>query len=292
MKDKEFQFKLSVILSAVVMLVSTALVLIYSDKIAMLNPKGLIALKERDLIFISIGLMLLVVIPVLLMTPFFAWLYRASKKHNKYEPNWDYSFIAEAVWWGVPCIIIFIIAIITWKTSHELDPFRPIESDKKTLTIQVVALQWKWLFLYPEQNIATVNFLQIPEKTPIKFEITADAPMNSFWIPQLSGQVYAMPGMRTLLHLIADEPGEYRGSSANLSGEGFSGMWFTTHASSEADFERWVHSMQQSADKLDQKGYDQLAKPSKNNPRSSFILADKGLFDQIMMKYMMPMPSK
>jgi cytochrome o ubiquinol oxidase subunit 2 len=160
--------------------------------------------------------------------------------------------------------------------------------DKKPLTIQVVALQWKWLFIYPEQNIASVNFFQIPTHTPINFEITADAPMNSFWLPQIAGQIYAMPGMRTKLHLVADEEGQYRGSSANLSGRGFAGMTFIAQASTEADFDKWVESVAQSTKSLDVKEYEQLAEPSENNPVVTFQVEGKGLFDQIIMKYMMP----
>ncbi len=155
----------------------------------------------------------------------------------------------------------------------------------------MVALQWKWLFIYPEQKIATVNFFHFPEQTPINFEITSDAPMNSLWIPQLGGQIYAMPGMRTKLHLIADEPGAFRGSSANLSGEGFAGMHFVATSSTQADFDEWVHSQKQKEKFLDRSSYKQLAKPSENNPEATYLLKDNDLFDQIIMKYMMPMPS-
>ena len=160
----------------------------------------------------------------------------------KHAPDWEHNYIAEYCWWGVPIVIIVILAVTTWKSSHDLNPFKPIESEKKPLAIQVVALHWKWLFIYPEQGIATVNFVQFPEKTPINFEITSDAPMNSFWIPQLGGQIYAMPAMRSKLHLIANEIGSFRGVSANISGKGFAGMTFTAKSSSEEDFDAWVQS--------------------------------------------------
>jgi cytochrome o ubiquinol oxidase subunit II len=290
--NKAQKFTLSVLLVSAILIVSSVLLIVYSDQIAVLNPKGMIALKERNLIIISTLLMLIVVIPVFIMITAFAWRYRASNKKARYEPDWDYSLIAETIWWGGPFIIVCILSVITWISSHELDPFKPIESDKKPLTIQVIALQWKWLFIYPEYNIATVNFFNFPEKTPINFELTADAPMNSFWIPQLSGQIYAMPKMKTLLHLIADEPGLYRGSSANISGVGFAQMHFIAEATPEADFEAWVNQLKQSPNRLGMEEYNQLAKPSLDHPVLSFSLEAQGLFDQVMMKSTMPNASK
>lgn len=178
-----------------------------------------------------------------------------------------------------------MLGVITWKGCVELDPFRPLEMNKKPLKIQVIALQWKWLFIYPEQKIATVNFFQFPEQTPINFDVTADAPMNSFWIPELGGQIYAMPGMNSKLHLMADREGSFRGSSANLSGTGFSGMRFIAKASSDADFNTWVESVKQSNQSLD---YDQLVKPSSYVPEAFYLLADENLYDQVVMKYMIP----
>lgn len=181
------------------------------------------------------------------------------------------------------------MGILVWKSSHELDPFKPLESNRKPVRVQVVALQWKWLFIYPEQNIATVNFLQFPEQTPINFEITADAPMNSFWIPELGGQIYAMPGMKTKLHLIANEEGNFRGSSANLSGRGFAGMTFIAKASSQLEFEDWVESIRESSNFLNLREYNRLAEPSENNPVASYVLQKKDLYDWIVKKYMVPM---
>ncbi len=284
--DKIYKYVFFVLLAIATIVIT--LIFMYSDRIAVFNPKGIIALKELNLIIISISLMLIVVIPVFIMTIIFAWKYRASNTQAKYTPNWDYSLLAEAIWWGVPAVITLIISIIIWKSSHELDPFVPLETNKKPITIQVIALQWKWLFMYPEQKIATVNFLHIPEQTPITFKITADAPMNSFWIPQLGGQIYAMPGMETKIHLIANEPGSYRGLSANLSGTGFAKMTFIAEASSEADFHQWIQSVKQSSNNLDFEEYNQLAKPSENNSATSFLLKEEGLFDRILMKYMMP----
>lgn len=264
------------------------LILLTRPEVVVLNPKGMVGMKERDLILTAVWLMLIVVVPVFVFLPLFAWRYRADRGQGQYAPNWAHSHLAEALWWGVPCIIIAVLALFAYRSSHELDPFRPIDSDKKPLKIQVVALQWKWLFLYPEYGIASVNFVQFPAGTPLAFEITADAPMNSFWIPQLGGQVYAMPAMRSKLHLIADEEGTFRGSSANLSGKGFSGMTFTAQASSQEEFNRWVMSVQDTADFLDQQSYQQLVAPSEYQPVALYRLLQEDLFDQILMKYMMP----
>lgn len=270
------------------MVITFGLLYYYRDSVAIFNPKGLIALKERDLIITATLLMLLVVIPVFALTIFICLKYRAGNEKAKYIPEWDHSLLAEVIWWGFPCAIIAVLSVITWKSSHELDPYKPLESEVKPLTIQVVALQWKWLFIYPEQNIATVNFIQFPEKTPINLEITADAPMNSFWIPQLAGQIYAMPGMKTKLHLIADEVGSFRGSSANLSGEGFSGMTFMAESSSHADFEQWVQTAKQARQPLGLAEYDLLAEPSSYNPPATYLLQKEDLFNWIVMKPMIP----
>ena len=266
----------------------TGLVVLFlsGDHIAVLNPKGWVALKQRNLIISVSLLMLIVVIPVFILTFVFAWKYRANNAKTKYSPEWDHHRVIESIWWSVPCVIVLIIAILTWKSNHELDPYKPLDPMKKPMRIQVVALQWKWLFIYPEQQIATVNFVQFPEQVPIIFEITADAPMNSFWIPQLGGQIYAMPAMKTTLHLIANETGRFRGSSANLSGKGFAGMRFIAVASSQANFDQWIQSIKQSNNRLSLEHYQQLTEPSENNPVTSYLLEKEDLFDQILMKYM------
>lgn len=259
----------------------------HSDSIAMLNPKGLIALKERDLIFTAFILMLLVVIPVFVLTIYVITKYRAGNKDAEYTPEWDNSHLLEVIWWGFPFLIIFFLSVLTWTSSHELDPFKPLDSEVKPLRIQVVAMRWKWLFIYPEQNIASVNFFQFPEKTPINFEITSDAPMNSFWIPQIGGQIYAMPGMKTKLHLIADHAGDYNGASANISGTGFSGMTFVARASTPEEFEKWVDSVRQTGAAFGKEQYQEFAKPSSYNPVETFKLANNELFDWVVMKPMM-----
>ncbi|HEY5259644.1 MAG TPA: cytochrome ubiquinol oxidase subunit II, partial [Rhabdochlamydiaceae bacterium] len=180
---------------------------LYFGDIAVLDPQGMIALKERDLLLTATWLMLLIVIPVFILTVWVAFKYHSGNTKAKFRPDWDKSHLAETIWLGVPCIIGIVLSVLIWNSCHELDPFRPIASTSKPIKIQAVALQWKWLFIYPDHGIATVNFIQFPEQVPVDFEITADAPMNSFWIPELGGQIYAMPGMKAQLHLIADTLG-------------------------------------------------------------------------------------
>jgi cytochrome o ubiquinol oxidase subunit 2 len=256
--------------------------------VAVLEPKGIIALKERNLMLITVLLGLLVIIPVFIMTFMIAWKYRATNTRAKYQPNWDHNLVAESIWWGIPCVIILILATLTWHSSHDLDPFKPLDSSVKPITIQVVALQWKWLFIYPEQGIATVNYVQFPKATPVNFQITADAPMNSFWIPQLGGQIYAMAGMNTQLHLMADGAGSYAGSSANISGAGFADMHFTAQSTSQSDFNRWVQSVKRSPAALTARTYKALALPSSEVALAAYALKDENLYDDIIMKYMMP----
>lgn len=264
----------------------------FREYISILFPKGKIAFEERNLLLILQAIMLLVVIPVYILTFVFSWKYREGNEKAKYDPDLVDHRVLEYFWWGIPAVITLAICIITWIKTHELDPFKPLESEKKTLTIQVIALQWKWLFIYPEEKIASLNFVQIPKDTPIRFEITADAPMNSFWIPHLGGQIYAMPKMKSELHLIADQEGDFRGSSANLSGEGFADMTFITRSSSEEDYLKWVQSMQQSEKFLDFANYEKLAAPGTNNTPEFYQLRDENLFHLVLMKFMHPKENK
>ena len=263
-------------------------VFLHSHNVAILNPQGLIAHKELRLMVTATLLMLIVVIPVFILTFWIAWRYREGNTRAQYSPDWDHNSALEFTWWALPLIIISILAVVAWRSSHELDPFKPVYAAKAPITIQVVALDWKWLFIYPEQSIASVNFVQFPAQTPVDFQITSDAPMNSFWIPSLGGQIYAMAGMRTQLHLIADGNGSYNGVSANISGRGFAGMKFIARSSSPADFDKWVSSVRRSPNHLNQAGYDKLAQPSENNPISYYSSTDAGLFDRTLMKFMMP----
>jgi cytochrome o ubiquinol oxidase subunit 2 len=254
----------------------------------LLNPKGIVALKERNLMLIATALMLVIVLPVFGLTIAIAWRYRASNTQAKYTPDWDHNRMFETIWWGFPCAIILVISIITWQSTHALDPSKQVAASGNPMTIQVIALDWKWLFIYPEQHIATLNYVEFPKDTPVNFVITGDAPMNSFWIPQLGGQIYAMAGMTTHLSLMASTPGDYRGSSANLSGAGFAGMKFTAKAATTSEFDSWVQQVQTSRNSLIAETYDELAKPSSNNPTADYAFVEPGIYDRVVMKYMMP----
>src|SRR6266496_758610 len=268
-----------------------AVVFISSHNLAVLNPKGTIADQQLQLMITPAGLLATIVLPVLARTFGIAWRYRAGNKKAKYSPDLAGNKWAETIWWLIPFAIIAVLAVIAWTSSHALDPYKPLVSNRKPLEVQVIALQWKWLFIYPKQHIATINYLQLPKDTPINFTITSDAPMNSFWIPQLGGQVYAMTGMSTRLHLMASQNGDYRGQSANISGEGFAGMKFTTHVSDETDFEKWIDSVQGSAGaELTPQKYDELTKPTKDVPPAHYIfpVSSDDLYDTVVMKYMTP----
>jgi len=262
----------------------------FGEKIVVLFPKGMIALEQRNLLFILQALMLIIIIPVYILTFVFSWIYRADNPKGKYDPDLVDNTLAECVWWGLPLILVIIASVLTWVKTHELDPYKSIESENKEIKIQVVALQWKWLFIYPEEKIATIDFIQIPENTPVQFELTADAPMNSFWIPALGGQIYAMPAMTTFLNLIANEKGDFRGSSAHISGEGFSRMNFVTRASTKEDYDKWVSSVKQSGSELNLERYNELAKPALGDKPLFFQLTDETLFDDIVNKFMHPKP--
>lgn len=277
----------SVLVLAVIALVAGYL---RSHSIDVLQPRGVVGQKERQLMIIAGWLAAGVILPVFALTIFIVWKYRESNisTKKKYTPDWDHNSLIETIWWAIPCVIILVLAVITWRSSHELDPFKPLASHNKTVNIQVVALDWKWLFIYPDQHIASVNYVQFPTETPVHFEITSDTVMNSFWIPSLGGQIYAMPGMNTALNLMAAKPGNFNGSSANISGKGFAGMTFTARASSLNDFNSWVEKMKKMPNKLDETNYAKLASPSENMPPTYYSAVTSDLYDGIVMKYMMP----
>ncbi len=251
-----------------------------------LNPQGTIANQQFQLIMITLGLGLLVVVPVFILLFSIAWRYRASNTKAKYEPELAGNRGLEALWWGIPIVIILILSIITAISTYALDPFKKLDSTVKPVKIQVVAMEWKWLFIYPEEGIATVNYLNIPEDTPVDFTITADAPMNSFWVPALGGQVYAMSGMSTELSLMADTVGTYNGSSANISGDGFADMRFKVNSMSKADYIDWRKKAIFSDNMLTSETYENLVIPSKANPEATYMLMNSDLYNEIIMKYM------
>lgn len=252
-----------------------------------LDPKGQVGVDEKYLILISTLLMLLVVIPVIAMTLYFAWKYREGRDHEIYMPKWAHSHKIELVIWIVPIIIVLILGIITWRSTQALDPYKPLEHKRDHLTVEVISLNWKWLFIYPDQGVASVNELVIPTNIPVEFKITSDTTMNSFFIPQLGSQIYTMAGMETKLHLIADQPGTFKGFSANYSGAGFTGMKFDTIATpTEEGFKDWVSQLKQGNQSLTLPSYQTLAEPSENNPVSYYSSVSDGLFQKVVMKYM------
>jgi cytochrome o ubiquinol oxidase subunit 2 len=262
---------------------------LHGASLVLLHPAGFVGSEELAVILITALLSSLVVIPVFGLLFWFAWRYRAtsSKTVTRHRPGWDHNdWVLEAIWWIIPAIIIVILSFIAYKTSHDLDPYKPIQSNEKAITVQVVALDWKWLFIYPEQGIATVNLLEFPENTPVHFDLTADAPMNSFWIPKLGGQIMVMPGMQTQLNLMADTSGTYNGASANISGRGFAGMTFEAKSVSKSEFDAWVANVKQTSEPLTDATYKKLAAPSERIPPMTYSSVTDGLFNAIMMKYM------
>lgn len=258
------------------------------NDMVLMNSKGQIGLEQRSLILTAIGLMLIVVIPAISMAFIFAIQYRASNNKATYNPSWSHSSKVELVVWMVPILIIIFLAILTWKSTHALDPRKPIVSNIKPIIIEVIALDWKWLFIYPEQGIATVNEIAFPANIPVKFEITSNSVMNSFFIPQLGSQIYAMAGMNSTLNLIANDPGSYKGISSNFSGRGFSGMKFTAIATPDQDgFNAWVHKVKASPDTLGTiEAYEQLAAPSEYHLVEYFSSVKPELFQNVIGKFM------
>jgi len=251
------------------------LVLLAGCNTVVMNPSGDIAAQQGRLIFVSTLLMLLIIVPVIILIVLFAWRYRKNNTAAIYEPDWDHSTKLELVIWGAPLLIIIALGLLTWISTHLLDPYRPLQRldanrpipmGTKPLVVQVVALDWKWLFIYPEQGIATVNELVTPVDVPVRFKITASSVMNSFYIPALAGQIYAMPGMDTTLNAVINKPGEYEGFSANYSGAGFSHMRFKYHGVSAADFDGWVQKTKAGGGALNRADYLALAKPSEREP--------------------------
>lgn len=257
-----------------------------------LNPAGDIAIQQRDLVIISTVLMLLIIIPVMALTAWFAWHFRASNTEARYEPNWSHSTHLELIIWSAPLLIIICLGAVTWMATHMLDPWRPLSRtgpDKevaqgaKPLKVDVVALDWKWLFIYPEQGIATVNEMAAPVGRPLDFNISASSVMNAFYVPALAGMIYAMPGMQTQLHAVINEAGTYRGFSSNYSGSGFSEMRFNFLAMDNAGFDKWVSDVKASnGGNLGRTEYLDLERPSEAVPVKKFATVDPQLFHLIV----------
>jgi cytochrome o ubiquinol oxidase subunit 2 len=268
-----------------------------------MKPSGDIAAQQAHLIVVSTLLMLLIIVPVIALIVLFAWRYRKNNTAATYSPDWDHSTRLELVIWGAPLLIIIALGLITWISTHVLDPYRPLQRldaarpipiDTKPLVVEVVALDWKWLFIYPELGIATVNELVAPVDVPVRFKITASTVMNSFFIPAMAGQIYAMPGMQTTLNAVINKPGTYDGFSSNYSGAGFSDMRFKFHGKDQAGFDAWVKSVKAGAagateaGTLDRNAYLVLEKPSQREAVRHYGTVDGTLYDAILNRCVEP----
>jgi cytochrome o ubiquinol oxidase subunit 2 len=275
-------------------LLLTALPFLGGCDMVVLNAAGDVARQQGNLVLISTGLMLLIILPVMALTILFAWRYRSANPEATYEPDWDHSTQLELVIWAAPLIIIICLGALTWVGTHLLDPYRPLARTApgvpiaaeapatKPLEVEVVALDWKWLFIYPEQGIATVNELAVPTGRPLHFRISASSVMNSFYVPALAGQIYAMPGMQTQMHAVFNRTGSFDGFSANYSGAGFSHMRFKAQSLADAEFAKWVGEAKAGKGKLDRATYLKLEQPSEKVPVQRFASVDSGLFDAVV----------
>jgi cytochrome o ubiquinol oxidase subunit 2 len=251
-----------------------------------LSPKGPIGRAEKTILFDATAIMLAVVVPVIVLTLAFAWWFRAGNSRARYLPNWEYSGRIELIVWSIPALIVLFLGGVAWISSHDLDPPAPLQDRYQPLEIDVVSMDWKWLFIYPGQNIATVNELTVPVSTPLHFRLTSSSVMNSFFVPQLGSQIYAMAGMVTQLTLLADEEGDYPGRSVQFSGDGFSDMKFKVHVVSEPRFREWVKAAKGNGASLDANGYAALRVPSRAEAPRVFASVDPGLFDRAVMATM------
>ncbi len=254
-----------------------------------MNPSGDVAQQQAKLVLASTGLMLLIIVPVIVLTVLFAWKYRASNTDAEYAPDWDHSTGLELVIWSAPLLIIIALGALTWISTHTLDPYRPLArlaegrplaKTDKPLEIQVVSLDWKWLFIYPEQGVATVNELVLPKDRQVRFRLTSSSVMNAFYVPAMAGMVYTMPGMETKLHAVLNRPGRFEGMSANYSGAGFSYMHFPVDSVDDAGFARWVSEAKTAGRTLNAATYMQLEKPSERVPAIRFATVEPRLFDR------------
>ena len=279
------------------LLLLAPLALLSACDTVVMKPSGDIAAQEAHLVVVSTALMLLIIVPVIALIVIFAWRYRKNNTKATYTPDWDHSTKLELVIWGAPLLIIIALGLITWISTHVLDPYRPLSridaqrplaANHKPMVVEVVALDWKWLFIYPEQGIATVNELVAPVDMPIQFKITASSVMNSFYIPALAGQIYAMPGMETKLHAVINKAGIYDGFSANYSGAGFSHMRFKFHGRDQAGFDAWVQQVKAGAGTLDRASYVQLEKPSEKEPVRYYNAVAGDLYDAILNRCVEP----
>jgi cytochrome o ubiquinol oxidase subunit II len=244
-----------------------------------LDPQGPVGVSERVILFDATAVMLAVVIPVIALTLAFAWWFRAGNHRAQYRPDWEYSGRIELIIWAIPALLIAFLGGMAWITAHDLDPPKPLVAKERAVEIEVVSLDWRWLFIYPDQGIATVNQLTVPAGVPIHFRLTSTSVMNSFFIPQLGSQIYTMPGMTTQLNLEADQAGTYKGISAQFSGDGFSDMHFALVATSPGDFRQWLAQTRARGGSLDKPVFTELLKPTHAGEPLSFGRVDPQLFN-------------
>ncbi|WP_156831266.1 ubiquinol oxidase subunit II [Arhodomonas aquaeolei] len=252
-------------------LLALLLVSLGGCQMVVLDPAGQVAMGERNLLIASTVLMLLIIVPVMVLTAVIAYRYRHSNREADYQPDWEHSITLELVIWSAPLLIIIALGALTWIGTHKLDPYRPVEQtaaagETEPLHVQVVSMDWKWLFFYPDYGIATVNQLAAPVDRPIEFRLTSDTVMNSFYIPALAGQIYTMAGMQTELHAVINEVGDYKGFSANISGEGFTDMRFRFKGMTDKGFRQWIERVRSQGDELDRTGYMALQEPTRDEP--------------------------
>jgi cytochrome o ubiquinol oxidase subunit II len=274
---------------AVPVLIVTALVALFwlllrGTYIPVLNPSGEVASAQRDLLVFATALSLVVVLPVFTLLITFSIKYRAGNKHAKYQPDWGENKVLETIWWGIPLLIIAVLSVVIVQTSHSLDPYK-VRAGGEPLEVQVVAMQWKWLFIYPDHGVATLNQLRLPVDQPVRFSMAADGPMSGFWIPALGSQIYAMNGMKSELNLKAHKPGTYTGYSTNINGEGYAKMTFETVVTDEKQFTAWIDTASQSDDVMNDGAYNQLATPKIVQDQRTYVLASPSLFDSVIAKY-------
>jgi cytochrome o ubiquinol oxidase subunit II len=259
-----------------------ATILLSSCQKGVLDPHGPVGAAERLMLYDATAIMLAVIGPVILLTLGFAWWFRSGNRHARYRPDWEYSGRIEVIIWAIPALVILFLGGIAWVGSHQLDPPRALQSKAQSVEVQVVSLDWQWLFIYPEQHIASLNHLVVPAGVPVAFSLTSTSVMNSFFIPQLGSQIYTMAGMTTHVNLQADERGRYQGLSAQFSGEGFSDMRFDVDALSADDFQAWVSDVRTKSGVLDEPTFAQLARPSPEKGTATYAQVSAGLFDAIV----------
>jgi cytochrome o ubiquinol oxidase subunit II len=257
---------------------------------AVLNPKGPIGDGNATLLIDSVAIMLVIVVPTIVATLGIAWWFRSSNERAFFLPDWEYSGQLEMITWSIPILTIMLLGGVTWIGSHELDPARPIESKEEPLNVQVVSLDWKWLFIYPDQHVASVDRLVIPAGIPIRFSLTSGSVMTAFFVPQLGSMIYTMNRMRTQLNLAAHEPGTFRGLATQISGEGFSDMHFEVEAKSREDFYAWLGQVRADGPELTPESYIELSKQSVVPAPFTFRTVSDGLFEKILDQTLPPGP--